>query len=823
MYEKLPHINDKPGVAASYFPTAMQTFIFRNWEMVSKERIAAILETNVDNVVRQAEKMGLSEQGNTDIWQQKGYITIIRSNWHVLPYDQLLSLLGWDEERLRYVLKEEDFLGIKLGRGAKPSCERVVYRELTEEEERQTERVRRSVMSAGCGAEKEPFDFKNDEPTFTPPYSVPVGTMLLSSEFGVKLECDSPEAEFAKEDFIERIKRKYGIDLTGNSKLITIAIKDGEEEEYHKLNITEDSVTVEAGSPVGIIRALYYLESMMEAESAPVLRLGSFERSARFGIRYIYPFSALYDGALDVDSRVWLPDYMLQKYAEVGVNGIWLQAILYRLVEFSYMPELSVGWQERLGNLKTLIQRAKKYGIKIYLYINEPRTMPNAIFEKYPDMKGAARDAYTCMCITSARGAAYLRDTMAALCRAVPDIGGFFTITMSENPTNCKSVDFDTPCERCASKAPWELAALANRLIYEGVSSVSKTIKVIAWDWAWSKARGFDEGDIDKCIDAIPSEVAIMTKRETEIPVARGDAKTVVHDYTISVDGIGELSRAIFRRAKKAGHQTAAKMQINNSWEISTVPYLPVYKKIESHIDSLADEGVDHLMLSWTVGGYPSPNIKLVSEAFFKEKGKEKPDYDNRLRSLYGDAAERVKKATDIFSDAFNEFPFDIGVLYLGPQNAGVSNPLYEKPTGYKSTMTCYAYDDITSWRSMYSEESFEKQFGLVADGFKKGLEYLNSTDGEIWDVSYVSYAIFASSYNQIRFIRLRDKADKTQEDIKAIKDIIANEREIAMVTLEIMRRRPDIGFEAANHYYYNRSMILEKIVNCDYLTEYYN
>ena len=169
MYEKLPHINDKPGVAASYFPTAMQTFIFRNWEMVSKERIAAILETNVDNVVRQAEKMGLSEQGNTDIWQQKGYITIIRSNWHILPYDQLLALLGWDEERLRYVLKEEDFLGIKLG-SAKPSCERVVYRELTEEEERQTERVRRSVMSAGCGAEKEPFDFKNDEPTFTPPY-----------------------------------------------------------------------------------------------------------------------------------------------------------------------------------------------------------------------------------------------------------------------------------------------------------------------------------------------------------------------------------------------------------------------------------------------------------------------------------------------------------------------------------------------------------------------------------------------------------------------------------------------------------------------------
>ena len=45
----------------------------------------------------------------------RSYITIIRRNWHLLPYDQLLTLLGWTGEKLAYTLREDDFLYVKLG------------------------------------------------------------------------------------------------------------------------------------------------------------------------------------------------------------------------------------------------------------------------------------------------------------------------------------------------------------------------------------------------------------------------------------------------------------------------------------------------------------------------------------------------------------------------------------------------------------------------------------------------------------------------------------------------------------------------------------
>ena len=137
----LPPIDDSASLKLSHFPTLMQAVIFRNWEAVSADRIALVLETSTENVIRQAEKMGLPPQGDTSAWIEKGYITIIRNNWHILPYDQLLTLLGWDEDRLAFILKEDDFLDHKLGY-VKPYCDKILYQELTPEQESLTENIK---------------------------------------------------------------------------------------------------------------------------------------------------------------------------------------------------------------------------------------------------------------------------------------------------------------------------------------------------------------------------------------------------------------------------------------------------------------------------------------------------------------------------------------------------------------------------------------------------------------------------------------------------------------------------------------------------------
>ena len=140
MQIQLPDIEQKT-LACAHFPTAMQAFIFRNWPMVSQERLAQVLGTSAEKVACEARRMGLGEQGDTSVWSEKGYITILRANWHLLPYEQLLLLLGWSPEKLAYILKEEDFLDIKLG-GFKPACTAVTYQELTAEQKKQTEKIR---------------------------------------------------------------------------------------------------------------------------------------------------------------------------------------------------------------------------------------------------------------------------------------------------------------------------------------------------------------------------------------------------------------------------------------------------------------------------------------------------------------------------------------------------------------------------------------------------------------------------------------------------------------------------------------------------------
>ena len=132
MIYSLPKSGQK-AIELSHFPTKHQAFIFRALEYVSKEKIAKILKTTPENVQSAAFELGVPDYASKNLWLKKGYITIIRRMWHILPYSQLLELLDVDEEAFAAILRDEDFLDIKLGN--KPICDEVVWRELTEEEQ----------------------------------------------------------------------------------------------------------------------------------------------------------------------------------------------------------------------------------------------------------------------------------------------------------------------------------------------------------------------------------------------------------------------------------------------------------------------------------------------------------------------------------------------------------------------------------------------------------------------------------------------------------------------------------------------------------------
>ena len=218
-------------------------------------------------------------------------------------------------------------------------------------------------------------------------------------------------------------------------------------------------------------------------------------------------------------------------------------------------------------------------------------------------------------------------------------------------------------------------------------------------------------------------------------------------------------------------------------------------------MERLRNENVRHLLLSWTLGGYPSRNIAAAATYFYQ--------------SCYAENGEgSPTEAENRFSEAFSEFPFHIQTLYLGPQNAGPSNLLFESPTGYKATMTCFAYDDLEAWRSIYPVDTFELQFEHLCETWKRGLDRLDEgNDSEMAVMAKGAYCLFASSLNQIRFIRARDEG-RYADAARTAKD----ELDISMKMLSLMNQNAAIGYEAANHYYFSKNQLAEKILNCLYM-----
>ena len=136
------------GVAAAipetHFPNRVCQFVWRNWELANVERMAAVLGTTARNVLRLGAEMGLpAKRTLTSDQLRRIYVTVIRQNWHLLSAGQLVELLGWDEARLEFTLKEDDFLDHKLG--PKPACQAVRYAPPAADEKRAMAGMRKLV------------------------------------------------------------------------------------------------------------------------------------------------------------------------------------------------------------------------------------------------------------------------------------------------------------------------------------------------------------------------------------------------------------------------------------------------------------------------------------------------------------------------------------------------------------------------------------------------------------------------------------------------------------------------------------------------------
>ena len=672
-----------------YTPTRWQTVILRNYGLVKIDNLANTLKCSIKRIEIEATRLGIEKITYSQLWRDKSYLTIIRNNWNLLNYEQLLSLLDMSEEQLSYNLDNNDFLGIKLG-NFKPELEPIYYSKLTKEELRETHKIKKIIKKHFIDNYVSPFSFT-----------------------------------------------------------------------YHKID-----------NP-------------------------SFDNHDRI----IYPYSLEYGDILLKTSHL-ISNEELEAYASNGVNGLWIGITLRDLCYYPFSKNKNDSYLIRRDNLNKFIKEANGKGLKIYLYLNEPRGIDvEELDPQYEYLKGRRENNLVALCISHQEVQDYLYNAIKELVTNVKNIEGIITITSSENLTHCKHIPH-SDCPSCQQYHPYELAALINNIIYQAIEDCHSNTRVIANLWGWMPYCGYTLEDAKKGIDLLNKNIEVMCVSEFGTH-KKGKTLYNIGEYSLSHSEPCLETISLLKHAKKGHHHVLAKIQVNNSWEMSIVPYIPCFENVYHHLDKLRKLGVYDYMLSWTLGGYPSIALSLVGSS----------NYDEWLKETFNDNYQIMKDIFHQISIGFSHFPFNTHLLYLSPLNHGPINLLYRNNTERKATMVTFPYDDISSWTS--DRDTFISKMNKVIKYFKKSLKMLDSLNNpskiikEITSYLKVWTICYESTLNQYLF-----NIDRNDNSNKNINRYLKKELGLTLSLYKEAANNSLIGFEASNQYIYNQNMFLEKIIN---------
>lgn len=731
----LPQGSAPAPIVSRHFPDRIHEFVWRNWNAVEPARLAKILGASVAEVSAIATSMGLPPAAAIPPeMKTRGYITLIRRNWHLLPYGQLLELVEMTPERLAFALREDDFLWVKLGQ-LKPKCEPLCYRAPDAAAQRRAAEIRRIVEAEFGDAVRRPA-----EPRF---------------EFVRRLS--SPLAGF---------------------------------------------------TPSGL------------GQDQPV------------SLRFVYSYLAVYGDPLSNPTLDPYPDGFLQRLASVGVNGVWLHVVLRDLAPGgAAFPEFGAGHEQRLANLRALVQRAKRFGVGVYLYMNEPRAMPGSFFKNRPEVAGVEEGDFKALCTSHPAVRGWMADALTYIFQQVPDLGGIYAITASENLTNCASHGSWQSCQRCKGRSDADILAEIVAVLEAGVHRGNPKAIVVVSDWGW---RG--HGDAVDIVRRLPKPVWLMSVSEWDYPIVRGGIATKVGEYAISAVGPGPRSVRHWEAARQAGIKTAAEIQFNNTCEIASIPYLPVMDLVAEHLHNLAPQRLNGMLIGWTMGGHPSPNFQLAQRLNRSPAPEVGAVLDAVAQERFGpEGAPHARKAWTLASQAYRQYPFHISVVYTSPVQWGPANPVYPSRTGYSATMWGLPYDDLKGWRGPYPADVFAEQFEKMAEGWRGSVAELQRAVAKTppdrrcdsqTDLRFASAAgiHFQAVANQARFVLARDalanpSGKLTPEDRGRLQAEMRRRLEsevlLARQLYDLVREDSRIGFEPSCQYFYLPLDLVEKVINC--------
>ena len=694
---------------------------------------------------------------------------------------------------------------------------------------------------------------------------------FLKSAFGLEL-ASGPGASGGAASAGELPERTLALAVEGGPAAGAGAVRRDEFESF-SYHAEADRILITAPSVSSLRQAQMWLENQMALARAPVLPIKRSVFRRKYSPRILRSFFAPYYESELLQEKDFYPDNYLDKLAHQGVNAVWLHEKLREVVPSSVFPEFGSHSARMIENLNRTIEKCGRFGIRVYVYLNEPRAFSaeSEFYEKYPHLRGEPGsslmdhwDHTYALCSSTDEVRTFLCEGTKSLFESASGLAGLILITASEHHTHCYShvntlqTDGEYPgtmsCPRCRDRSPADVISEVIGQIRNGAKEAAEDSEIIAWTWSWTL---YEESPFTELVRSLPRDVVLMHSFERGAVEERLGKENIIDEYSLSYIGpSGDFVRKL-QEGGKSGLPSMAKLQIVTTHELATVPYLPLPYNVGRKYERMAELNPKGVMLCWAFGNYPSMPLEVAEMMSWSEKqlgtGRdselscEEAVQTLMLRDYGEEAAPLAVEAHKKFTEAFAFFPFgrDNSLLYVGPMNRAPAYPFFyerlDRPMPFAWLRGDYG-DRMEDWTRSLGEDYVLKCFRRLCQIWEEGLEKLRSAT-KMADTPFrekiekhlgvcrAVHQCYASTVHLTEYVRLRNEYHSPQADearkgtlAERIVAIIGDERAQLQDLLPILEADPRLGYHSEGGFYmFNHMMVRQKIEQLAELREKYS
>lgn len=442
----------------------------------------------------------------------------------------------------------------------------------------------------------------------------------------------------------------------------------------YEIVITPQRVMVCGFDERGAMFGLYNLEARMNLREAPFLP-GDLKV-----VRH-----SLYDSRMVMSWMGWKewPDSVLAHLAHDGFDAIFAAPQANPNGDRT-TAETSTDFYARLlfrarrpdpAQMRDLIQRASRFGIKVY----------TQIIYQY---------------LGTSESEANLRRLVRDIVKEFPDIHGYVLLTegfwyQKWGGGHGASKEYMRDWARNWSKAVGIVADECHR--------VNPGIEILPWEYNID----FRPGNVEMkryFIQQLPSDSIPLLTWENGKSIELDGFKGFLTDYSMSQVGPAEVTMAQIEEARRRGMKVFSNADtFVCGAQLQTIPYHPVPYQWYARYKALEAHGVNGTLESWTTGY--TPNFMAELRAWYCWSGA--PPLEDLLGAIasraFGAAQkQKVMKAWELFSQAIRLVP-DTGPR-MGTSNA-VGNPLFFREPPARTATFHYSWTDEVMWQGYLGGE----------------------------------------------------------------------------------------------------------------------